>query len=76
MKGLGDFGIEFGTNILSKFQAIDMGLIRTIIETFLRPIGGTLLIKSNRYLRMEAGKGETRISSRQALQYNWSSLKV
>lgn len=75
MKGLGDFGIEFGTNILSKFQAIDMGLIRTIIETFLRPIGGTLLIKSNRYLRMEAGKGETRISSRQALQYNWSSLK-
>ena len=75
MGGLGNFLSEFGTNFFSKFQIIDMALIRTIMETFFRPIGGTLLIKSHRYLRMEAGKGETRISSRQALKYSSISLQ-
>ncbi len=38
---------------------IDLSLIRHILEVFLRPVGGTLLIKSNRYLHLEAGKGKT-----------------
>lgn len=51
-------------NVLKKMQPIDMGLIRTFMETLLRPIGGTMLIKSNRYLCIEAGKGEAKIPGR------------
>ena len=69
-----DFLADLETKFISKFELIDMGLIRTIIETFVRPIGGTLLIKSNRYLLMEAGKGETRISSREAFKYTSSLI--
>lgn len=69
-----DFLADLETRFISKFELIDMGLIRTIIETFVRPIGGTLLIKSNRYLLMEAGKGETRISSREAFKYTSSLI--
>lgn len=68
----GEGGIDFlktlGTSFLSKFEVIDMGLIRTIIETFVRPCGGTTLIKSNRYLCMEAGKGEAQIAGRQTVK--------
>lgn len=49
---------------LKKIQPIDMGLIRTFMETLIRPIGGTMLIKSNRYLCIEAGKGEAKIPGR------------
>ena len=45
-----------------------MNLIRTIFETILRPCGGTLLVKSNRYLCFEAGKGEAQIAGRQAVK--------
>lgn len=51
-------------NVLKKIQPIDMGLIRTFMETLIRPIGGTMLIKSNRYLCIEAGKGEAKIPGR------------
>lgn len=50
--------------VLKKIQPIDMGLIRTFMETLIRPIGGTMLIKSNRYLCIEAGKGEAKIPGR------------
>jgi uncharacterized protein involved in type VI secretion and phage assembly len=36
---------------------LDLSLIRTISEVILRPIGGATLIKSNRFLRLEAGDG-------------------
>ena len=38
-------------------EMIDMKLIRQVTEVFLRPIEGTLQIKSNRYLKLEAGMG-------------------
>ena len=62
---------------IAKVQLIDMKIIRCIIETFLRPVGGTLLIKSNRYLRMEAGKGETKVLSRDLISKfsNFKSIK-
>ena len=59
---------------IAKVQLIDMKIIRCIIETFLRPVGGTLLIKSNRYLRMEAGKGETKVLNKD-LANNFSNFK-
>ncbi len=38
---------------------IDFSIIRSFVETFTRPIEGSLTIKSNRYLRLEAGPGKT-----------------
>lgn len=55
---------DTAANALKKIQPIDMGLIRTFMETLIRPIGGTMLIKSNRYLCIEAGKGEAKIPGR------------
>lgn len=63
-----DFGKTMFTDVLSKTEIIDMNLIRTVIETILRPCGGTLLIKSNRYLCFEAGKGEAQIAGRQTVK--------
>lgn len=38
----------------------DLSLIRTIAETFLKPVGGTMLIKSHRYIHLEAGGGKVK----------------
>ena len=69
-------GVDLLKSAFSKFNIIDMGLVRTIMETFLRPIGGTMLIKSNRYMCIEAGKGKTQIAGRQIVNnYNvWKSM--
>lgn len=53
-----------------------MGLIRTFMETLLRPIGGTLLIKSNRYLCIEAGKGEAKIPGRNLKLSNLEAIRT
>lgn len=70
-----DMGIEQGLGNLvfgTILQPVDMKLIRTIMETFLRPIGGTMLIKSHRYLCIEAGKGKADILGRNVIKYRWS----
>lgn len=67
-EGWKDFGKTMFTDVLSKTEVIDMNLIRTIFETILRPCGGTLLVKSNRYLCFEAGKGEAQIAGRQTVK--------
>lgn len=67
-EGWKDFGKTLATGLLSKSELIDMNLIRTISETILRPCGGTLLVKSNRYLCFEAGKGEAQIAGRQTVK--------
>ena len=41
---------------------LDVALFRTVLETFLKPIEGTMCIKSKRYLKLEAGSGNTIIS--------------
>lgn len=41
--------------IISKF--FDFSLLRTMVEALLKPVGGTMVIKSNRYLQLAAGKG-------------------
>lgn len=46
-----------------KEYVCDLSLIRTILEVFLKPIDGTLRIKSKRYLCMEAGIGQAKIFS-------------
>lgn len=67
-EGWKDFRKTLATGLLSKSELIDMNLIRTIFETILRPCGGTMLIKSNRYLCFEAGKGEAQIAGRQTVK--------
>lgn len=44
-------------------MTIDLSLYRTWFESIFRPIGGTMLIKSHRFMRLEAGKGQTAINS-------------
>ncbi len=48
---------------LSLIKPFDLTLLRTVLDAFLKPIGGTMLIKSHRFMRLEAGKGETRLPS-------------
>lgn len=67
-EGWKDFGKTMVTDVLSKTEVIDMNLIRTAFETIVRPCGGTMLIKSNRYLCFEAGKGEAQIAGRQTVK--------
>ena len=45
----------------SLLKPFDLKLLRTVIDAFLKPIGGTMLIKSARFMRLEAGKGETKL---------------
>lgn len=40
---------------------VDMSMVRTIVECFTAPVDGTLQIKSNRYLLLEAGLGSAMI---------------
>ena len=62
------FWQDDGYRRLIKIEVIDMNLIRTAFETIVRPCGGTMLIKSNRYLCFEAGKGEAQIAGRQTVK--------
>ena len=45
---------------VSSTVGFDLSFIRNYVEIFFRPIGGTMLIKSNRYMRLEAGDGNTK----------------
>ena len=60
--------VKVAENVIGNFTLIDFATIRTIMETFLRPIAGTLRLSSKRYLCIEAGKGATQILGRKAVQ--------
>lgn len=47
----------------SKLNPIDLKFVRTVIETAIRPVAGTLRISSNRYLCLEAGGRTAKIKS-------------
>lgn len=42
-------------------ELIDLTFLRTVIEVFTRPVDGTLKVKSNTYVLIEAGQGTTQI---------------
>lgn len=46
---------------INKLKILDVSLIRTFVEAFLKPIGGNMLIKSRRFMRLEAGDGVTKL---------------
>jgi hypothetical protein len=46
---------------LMNMKVVDCALIRCVVDTFLKPIEGTLCIKSNNYMMLEAGKGKVEV---------------
>ena len=56
-----DSAKEIVAEQIGSLKPVDMALIRNVIEIFLRPIEGTLLIKSNNYVMLEAGKGKATV---------------
>lgn len=60
-EGFGKFfsnlGVTVGTGAFKKAAGVDLKLARCMIEALLKPIGGALEIKSNRYLSLVSGDG-------------------
>ena len=61
------FAADFGLGLLNNFSSkvvesmIDFTLLRTVLEVFARPVDGTLKIKSNTHVMVEAGKGSVQV---------------
>ena len=53
-------------------KLVDLTLVRSTIETLLKPIAGNMTIKSHRYMRLEAGKGHAMIPNQ---AYTLNGLK-
>ncbi len=41
---------------------IDLSILRTVVESICKPVGGNMVIKSNRFLCLEAGRGNAKVS--------------
>ena len=54
---------EVASQLTDKFvsSVVDLSLTRHVIEVFVRPVDGTLKLKSKRYLMLEAGQGNATI---------------
>ena len=52
-------------------KLLDLSIIRTLLEIFIRPVDGTLQIKSNRYLQLEAGEGAAGIEESNYKEHFW-----
>ena len=55
--------VGIGTDMLDRTlgKLIDLSFFRTIFEVFTRPVDGTLKIRSNTYMLLEAGKGSAQV---------------
>ena len=49
---------EAGKQVYNEFPITDLSFMRYMAQTFLRPVDGTMLIKSHKYMLLEAGKGK------------------
>jgi hypothetical protein len=75
-------GISAAMDFLSgriNILPVDLALMRCVLEAIIRPIGGTMLIKSHRYMCLEAGEGKATIQpkrlSESVVQNIGASLK-
>lgn len=59
---------------LEGLQVVDIAMMRSLFDVFLRPIEGTMCVKSYNYLKLEAGKGNAEISVERYNQ-KWQELK-
>ena len=53
-------------------DVIDLSLIRSVVEVFFRPVEGSLTLKSNRFLKLEAGNNECKMPTN---AFNTEALK-
>lgn len=65
-------GIAKATVEKTLAKLVDLTLVRSVIETLLKPIAGNMTIKSNRYMCIEAGKGHAMIPNK---AYTLTGLK-
>lgn len=59
-----DIIVKMATNAATSFigdKAIDLSMVRSFWEVVFRPLNGTMAIKSNRHLLLEAGKGQAEL---------------
>ena len=56
-----NFGHQVAKSVmnLTVMKFFDFSLLRSVLEVFVRPIDGTMALKSYRYMQLEAGKGST-----------------
>ena len=74
-RGMRDGAIDAIHDKITKgFAMIDVKLLRSLADVFLRPIEGTLCIKSKNYLMLEAGKGKAQVSMERYSE-NWQKFK-
>ena len=62
--GIGDL-LTVGGDVFNRTVGkwLDMSFFRTLLEVFMRPVDGTLKVKSNTYVLIEAGKGSAQVSA-------------
>jgi len=63
-KALTDVFAEYVPEAITDYlfsSVVDLSYIRHVMEVFVRPVDGTLKLKSKRYLMLEAGKGNATI---------------
>lgn len=59
VSALGSLASELTKTYAESF--FDLSLVRQVVEVFVRPVDGTMLLKSKRYLKLEAGNGNATI---------------
>ena len=66
-KKFGDFSLAslgltvaaaIASKVAEKIKPIDLKIVRSVVEVVMRPVEGALTVKSNRFLKLEAGKNE------------------
>lgn len=71
---------SIGTDIAIQF--CDLSLIRTVIETLVKPVEGTLKIKSHKYMMIEAGLGTVEVpdedysAEQKKMSYSFKGNKI
>ena len=54
---------EIGKEVYKQFPITNLSLIRNLTQVYLRPVDGTMLIKSNKYMLLEAGRGKAMVKA-------------
>ncbi len=52
---------SFGAEDIIKLNLADMKTLRAVMDAILKPINGTMSIRSGRFMQIEAGKGKTKL---------------
>jgi hypothetical protein len=60
-KAAGSTFLDKTVGDLVNLKVVDMDIVRNVIEVFMRPIEGSLLLKSNNYVMLESGTGKVQV---------------